>query len=95
MENVGRGLKRALKQIKIIDNNKKVMKVIHQKEEIERKLIEQNKKHHSKAFNIKANKDKIYKKLLNDDIQNRILNGELRKEECDKSNIYEFLTLLQ
>ena len=44
------------------------MKVIHQKEEMERKLIEQNKRHHSKEFNTKAYKDKIYNKLLDDDI---------------------------
>jgi len=94
MENVGHKPKRALKQIKIVDVSGKVIKIIHHREEIERMAIKQNKIHHRKEFQIKTYKNKIYNKLLNSNVHNRILNRDLRQDECDESNIFEFLSLL-
>ena len=45
-------------------------------------------------MNTKVYRDRIYKKLLDNEVRDRILKGELRKEEYDESDIYDFLTLL-
>ena len=45
-------------------------------------------------MNTKVCKDRICKKLLDNEVRDRIFKGELRKEECDESDIYNFLRLL-
>ena len=42
-----------------------------------------------------AYKDKICKMLLQDNIRNRILQGELRRDKYSNDNIFEFLSLLK
>ena len=51
--------------------------------------------HHLKAFNIKAYKDRTYKKLLDDKVRNKILKENSYREECNNSNMFDFLSLLQ
>ena len=38
-------------------------------------------------------KDKIYKKLREDNTRNRILDGRLRPQDCDNEKVCEFLKL--
>ena len=45
-------------------------------------------------MNTKVYKDRIYNKLLDNEVRDRILKWELRKDECDESDICNFLTLL-
>ena len=40
-------------------------------------------------------KDKIYKILRNDSIRDKILEGRLRRDECDEERVYQFLQLLK
>ena len=40
-------------------------------------------------------KDKIYAKLQDNNVRNRILAEELDRSECDNQNVYNFLTLLK
>ena len=91
---IRRGLNRALKILKIINQDKKI-ETINQQLDIERNLIEQNKAHHQKVFETKAYKDKLYKQLLIDDTRNKILNRILTREECNDNDIFEFMNLLK
>ena len=40
-------------------------------------------------------KDKIYKILRNDRTRNKILEGKLRRDDCDNEQVYQFLKLLK
>ena len=51
--------------------------------------------HYKKVFNTKVFRDKIYKHLLINNIQNRILNSKMRKEDYSNEDIYDFLTILR
>ena len=43
---------------------------------------------------IKAYEDKIYKRLLNNEVRDKIIKGELISDECTNKEVYEFLKLL-
>jgi len=58
--NVGRGPKCPLKQVKIINKRNEIIETIAQKDRIEEAIIKQNKVHYSKVLHTKAYKDKIY-----------------------------------
>ena len=91
---IGKGLKQLLKCGIVKDDEGKVVKTINDKVELETELINQNKKHYRKVFQTKVYKDRIYSKLLNDNICNRILYRTLTRDECSDNDIFEFLTLL-
>ena len=48
-----------------------------------------------KVLKTQAFKDKIYNKLKENRVQDRILNGNLRQDKCDSEDVYGFLHLLQ
>ena len=39
--------------------------------------------------------DKIYEKLQNNEVRERILNKKLQENECDNKEVFEFLSLLE
>ena len=90
---IRRGIKKALKMLKVINDSKE--DVINNCKDIESILISQNKKYYTKAINTKAYQDKVYDKLLEDDMRNRILKGTLKQEEYTYQDIYDFLQLLE
>ena len=61
--------------------------MINDRAELKKILINQNKKYNRKVFQIKAYKDQIYSKLLNDNMRDRILQGMLIRKEYTESNI--------
>ena len=93
-ENVGRGPKKVLKYIYVKDWDKNIVKTIYQRQEIEYKLISQNRIYYKKGFNTNTFKDKIYKYLLSNQVRDRILGGKLWKEDCTNENIFDFLSIL-
>jgi len=44
---------------------------------------------------LKAYKDKIYKKLPINKVRNKILTGQIRRQDFDDENVYEFFILLK
>ena len=58
-------------------------------------IIEYNKSHFQKAYQTEVYQDKIYTKLQDDNVRDRILKGELDRSESDSQNIYDFLKLLK
>ena len=57
--------------------------------------MEFNNNHYKKVLTTKAAIDKIYNKLQNDEICNRILLETLDPNECDYPEVYNFLSLLK
>ena len=61
------------------------------RKEIEHNLIKQNKCHYKKAMGTKAYQDRIYPKLLQNNIRNKILRGTLAREDYSNPEVYDFL----
>ena len=59
------------------------IQVLYERDQIENTLISQNTKHYTKVMKIKLYQDKIYKSLHNNKVRDRILNKNLRIEECE------------
>jgi len=81
---IDRGLKKVLKYLKIQNEEGITIKTIYRWDELEEALIQQNIKYHKWGFNINTYKHKIYKMLLYNNIRNRILQGELRRDKYSK-----------
>ena len=45
-------------------------------------------------MNTPVYKDRIIKNLHKDSVRDKVLSGELKREDADNENVYEFLTLL-
>ena len=79
---------------KLIIKEGKKSRTTHDRKEIETMLIRQNRNHLSKAMNAPACNDKIIKNLHKDSVRDKILRGELTREDVDNENVCEFLSLL-
>jgi len=62
---------------------------------MENRIIQQNKHHYSKVLKTKMYKDKICNKLLENETRDRILNGNLCRDECKDNDTCNFLLLLK
>ena len=58
------------------------------REEMEEELINYNKRYFAKALSSKVFNNKVHKKLANDKIRNKILQGSLDSEECNFPEVY-------
>ena len=80
---VGKGEREGIKRLHEVNENNKIINTYVERERIEQKLIEHNKTHFTKAHDTIAYKDKIYDKLRDDRVRDKILSGNLNREECD------------
>jgi len=51
--------------------------------------------HFKQAFTSKVYLDRIYEKLKQDEIKDKVLMGNLQESECDYKEVYAFLRLLE
>ena len=58
-------------------------------------MIEHNKKHFKQAHQSIVFKDKIYKKLKDDEVRNKVLKGEIEESKCNGKRMCKFLKLLK
>ena len=91
---VGKGLKTSLKKVRIESEAGVIEQEIYDREEIEDVLINHNRNHFRQALSTIAYKDKIYTKLEQDGMRNKILSGDLDIEDCSFDDVYKFLQLL-
>ena len=94
-KHVGKGEKSSLKRVKVVNRNNKVIRECQDKQSIEYKIVQYNKKYFRKAYSSNAFKDKIYMQLKLDQIRDKILKGKLKRVSCDNDDVFEFLTLLK
>ena len=90
----GKGLRQKLRHLHLPDEEGNIQTTIVKREEIEEKIADYNEKHLKKAHGSIAYKDKIYHQLRNNSIRDKILNGTLRRDECDDERVYQLLKLL-
>jgi len=69
--------------------------ILYKRKQIKNALIAQNIKYYTKVMEIKLHQDKIYKSLQNNEVRDRILNKDLRREEYEDQDIFNFFTLLK
>ena len=66
-----------------------------EREEIEKKLIQYDINHHKKVFDSPLFKDRIYKRLNEDEVRDRIFQSQINRIECDSSKVFEYLKLFK
>lgn len=86
-KHVGKGVRGNLKRLHEVNNRGQIINTYIDKESIKVKIMNYNVKHFTQAHQSEAHKDKIYIELRNPVIRNKILNGELNREECDSENV--------
>ena len=91
---VGKGVKDNIKRLQVKHSNGDIETVIERKE-IEDKIKDYNTKHFKKAHNSIAYKDKICHKLNRNHVRDKMLNGNLQREDCDNEKVFRFMKLLQ
>ena len=94
-KHVGKGVKGNLKRLHIVNEEDKIVRTIIEKEQMEKEIMEYNVQHFKQAHNSEIYNDKIYAELHNNEIRDRILNGQLRADECDSQKVWSFLKLLE
>ena len=57
--------------------------------------MQKNRKHFSKVKGSKVCKKKMYARMLEDVTREKILKGDLDREDCDKGNAHGFIYLLK
>jgi len=92
---VGKGKRQAMKRLEVSNDNNQRNEFIIKRELIEEKIMTFNRNHFKKAHSTPIYNDKIYNELRNNSIRDKILNGNLSRDECDNDNVYEFLKLLR
>ena len=92
---VGKGIRDNIKRLQVENDNDNNKVTLIKQEEIESRIRDHNTNHFKKAHESIAYKDKIYEKLRMNSMRNRILNGTIRRDECDNERVYKFLKLLK
>ena len=85
--------KAAVNKLKIVEED--VTRTTHDRNEIESMLIDHNRKHFNKALKTEAYDDKIIRSLKKEKVRDKILKGEIRREDVDNEDVFEFLKLLE
>ena len=91
---IRRGVRSSLIRVHEVNENQQIIRTHIGKEQIENAIFEQNRNHFKKAHGTNIFKDKIYATLQQDRMRNKILRWQLREEDCDNKEVFEFLKLL-
>jgi len=81
--------------VNLVGNDRNIIKEYNDRVIIENEISIYNTYHFRKAYNSKALKDKIYSKLLINNIRNKILDKILKQKKCKKKDVYNFIKLLK
>ena len=87
--------KSALNKLKLVDPESKRIRTTHNRNEIESLLVQYNWIHLLKAINTAAYNDKLTKNLHKDKTGDKILAGELNRQDTGNVHLYEFMKLLK
>ena len=93
-KHAGKGVKGCLKKLIVYDEQGNEQTILDRKS-IEDHIINYNKQFFTEPTNTKVYNDKIYDKLSQIDIRDKVVNGNIRKNECDSKEMYEFLKILR
>ena len=94
-KHIGRGRKRGLIKVHEVNENNQIVKTHIGEEEIEKTIMNHNRKHYSKAKNTPVCQDKTCNQLQSDNVRDKILQGRLVESDCDNPEVFEFLSLLK
>ena len=86
---VGKGKRQAMKSLKTQRDEDNSIAII-KREEIEAKIMDYDRNHFKKAHSSAAHNDRICKNLRNNSVRDKILNGTIKRNECDYQNLHEF-----
>ena len=79
----------------MVDDNNKIIKTYVNREKIEEETSKFNEKNFTKAHNAIAHRDKTCEKLRENSARDRILKGQLNREDCNNEKVNKFMKLLE
>ena len=91
----GKGSREMIKRVHVVNEASQITKIYVDRESVEKNIINYNKKYLTKANQSEAYLDRIYHRLKNDEIRDRILQGQVSREECDSDKVHKFLKILK
>ena len=94
-EHIGKGENTALSTVIKYNKKDEVIKIGSDRHTVERMLIQYNTSHFKQAYHSTLYKDKIFPKLSDNKIQERILEGRVSPKECSSYDVYKFLSFLR
>ena len=94
-KHVGKGVNGSLKFLHEKDEGMRMIKTHTKRKKTEEEITKHNTKHFSMAIETKMHQDKIHAKLDDKEIRKKILEGKLKREDCDDKDVFEFLQLLK
>ena len=92
---LGKGIKAVLRKLHIRNEQQEIIKTLTDRKEIEAAIIQHNRNHLKQARNIPVYNDIIYKQLLINEVRDKILSGQLEREDCTNKEVFHFLLLLK
>ena len=92
---VGKGERDGIKRLHAVDAENRIIHTSVSREQIEEQIISHNEQHLKQAHSSIMCQDKMHKKLRDNEIRNKILDGRLRRDDCDDQRVCEFLKLLK
>ena len=91
----GKGQRDGIKRLYQVNQNNKIVETYVEWSKIEKELLNYNALYFIQAHYAKAYKDKVHNTLRDNKVRERILKGEIQREDCDNDNMYYFLKLLK
>ena len=90
-----KGGKGNLEKLHEVKQNLEIVKTHVLKEDIESAMFAHNAKHCTVAHDAAIHNNKTHGQLQNDSIRNKILDGNLKRADCDNEEVHQFLSLLK
>ena len=91
----GKGVREGIRLLHRKDSENRIVEIYSDQDQIEKAIMNHNIQHYQKVHHTKIYNDKIYSQLEDGAVRNKILTGQLRRSDCDSSNVYQFLSLLK
>ena len=89
----GKGKKHGLRKLEV--EVEEEVAIVLDEDEIGRKITQHNKEHFSKVKSAKAHEDKTCERTNENKTRDIMMNGELKRDECDEEGPCQFLKLLE
>ena len=91
----GKGARDSFKRVHVVNDNNEIIKTHVKREMIEEETSKFNTKYFTKVHDAIEHRDNTCKKLRKNCVRDRMLKGQLNREECDDEKVHEFLKLLK
>ena len=84
-----------MRKLYVKNDEGQIVKTYISRTDIEQAIIAYNKNHFQQAHNTRVYQDRIYDQFKEDNKRDKILKGELKRQDYDNKNVFDLLKLLK